>query len=358
MKVIKGKTTPKALRLVIYGIHGSAKTTLASKLRNALFLDYENGTHGIDCDKVDPAELPRTYAKFKGLLAELRNDHQGYETVVIDTGDALESALDHSYSAEKGIESIFSVNDYGRTVNDHNAQIGAILDKANDLVESGMNVVWICHEQKRKIEPLEGPKIPNDHSELKLSKGASKLLMQSVDWAIFCARKTFHVDGDKKSGEKAHLEGGKLWTFHSPSNDWDAKHRASIEVADDLSMDKLQETIQQIIDAATGRTGKKPEVKATEKKSEPKPETTPAPKPEEPKDEKKEDSLPASLMKLIAQYGVDETKLRKYAAGRLNDRYGMDFATLAMDEWPDEALLWFCRSFDKIVEKNKDKLLK
>ncbi len=357
MKVIKGKTTPKALRIVIYGIHGSAKTTLASKLRNALFLDYENGTHGIDCDKADPNELPRDYAKFKGMLAEFRKDHQGYETLIIDTGDALENALDHSYSAEKGIESVFSVNDYGRTVNDHNAQIGSILDKVNDLVESGMNVVWICHEQKRKIEPLEGPKIPNDHSELKLSKGASKLLMQSVDWAIFCARKTFHVDGDKKSGEKAHLEGGKLWTFHSPSNDWDAKHRACIDVADDLSMDKLQETIQQIVDVATGRNGVKSESKATAKKPAPKPEAKPTPKAEEPKEEKK-DSLPASLMKLIAQYGVDETKLRKYAATRLNDRYGMDFATIAMDEWPDEALLWFCRSFDKIVEKNKDKLMK
>ncbi len=343
MRVIKGKTMPKALRIVIYGIHGSAKTTLASRLRNALFLDYENGTHGIDCDKVDPADLPRDYAKFKGLLAEFRKDHQGYETLVIDTGDAFENALDHSYSAEKGIESIFSVNDYGRTVSEHNAQFGAILDKVNDLVASGMNVVWICHEQKRKIEPLEGPKIPNDHSELKLSKGASKLLMQSVDWAIFCARKTFHVEGDKKSGEKAHLEGGKLWTFHSPSNDWDAKHRACISVADDCSMDKLQETIQSIVDAAT--SGAKAEVKAEA----PKPE----PKKAEPKEEPKpEPNTPlAGLQKLISQYGVDEAKLRKYMAGKMNDRYGLDFVTLAMDEWPDEAVLWLCRLFDKIVEK-------
>ncbi len=343
MRVIKGRTMPKALRIVIYGIHGSAKTTLASKLRNALFLDYENGTHGIDCDKADPSELPRDYAKFKGMLAEFRKDHQGYETLIIDTGDALENALDHSYSAEKGIESVFSVNDYGRTVNDHNAQIGSILDKVNDLVESGMNVVWICHEQKRKIEPLEGPKIPNDHSELKLSKGASKLLMQSVDWAIFCARKTFHVEGDKKSGEKAHLEGGKLWTFHSPSNDWDAKHRACIEVADDCSMDRLQETFQQIVDAATG--GAKAEAKAEA----PKPE----PREAEPKEgsESARNTPIAALLRLVSQYGVDEVKLRRYMAGKMNDRYGLDFVTLAMDEWPDEAVLWLCRLFDKIVEK-------
>ena len=346
MKIIKGKTMPNALRIVIYGIHGSAKTTLASKLRNALFLDYENGTHGIECDKVDAAELPRTYTNLKGLFAALKRDHQGYETIVIDTGDALESALDQSYSKEKGIESIFAVNDYGRTVNDHNAQIASILDAASNLAESGMNVVWICHEQKRKIEPLEGPKIPNDHSELKLSKGASKLLMQSVDWAIFCARKTFHVEADKKSGEKAHLEGGKLWTFHSPSNDWDAKHRACIEVDDDMSMDKLQASFQSIIDKATshkGETAKTVEKDATPPKSTAPAEPTPAKSTDEP-------TPIQSMVKVANQFNVDIEKLIKYAAGKLNNRYGIDFEKVDPTKWPLEAILWLTRGMDKISQ--------
>jgi len=358
MKIIKGKTMPNALRIVIYGIHGSAKTTLASKLRNALFLDYENGTHGIEVDKADLSELPRSYSKLKGLLVEFKKDHQGYETLVIDTGDELEKALDQTYSAEKGIESIFSANDYGRTVADHNAQIGIILDKVNDLVYSGMNVVWVCHEQKRSIQPLEGAKIPSDHSELKMSKGASKLLMQNVDWAIFCARKTFHVDGDKHTGEKAHIEGGKLWTFHSPTNDWDAKHRACIEVADDMSMDKLQQTIQTIIDKSTNQI--KPRLasdEAPKRKSEPKPEAkNEEPKKEEPKAEEPKENLPKAVtdfMQLVKQYDVDEKKLREYAASKLNDRYGVDFATLEIKEWPEEALLWLCRGMDKIAAKLK-----
>lgn len=339
MKIIKGKTMPNALRIVIYGIHGSAKTTLASKLRNALFLDYENGTHGIECDKVDAAELPRTYTNLKGLFAALKRDHQGYETIVIDTGDALESALDQSYSKEKGIESIFAVNDYGRTVNDHNAQIASILDAASNLAESGMNVVWICHEQKRKIEPLEGPKIPNDHSELKLSKGASKLLMQSVDWAIFCARKTFHVEADKKSGEKAHLEGGKLWTFHSPSNDWDAKHRACIEVEDDMSMDKLQVSFQSIIDKATSHKDETAKAVEAEVKADATPaKTTDAPTPIQ------------SMVKVMNQFNVDIEKLIKYAAGKLNNRYGIDFEKVDPTEWPLEAILWLTRGMDKISQ--------
>ncbi len=367
MQIIKGKTMPKALRVVIYGIHGSAKTTLASKLRNALFLDYENGTHGIAVDKVYSADLPRSYTKVKGLLVELKKDHQGYETLVIDTGDELEKALDQTYSQEKGIESIFSTNDYGRTVADHNAQIGSILDKVNDLVESGMNVVWVCHEQKRSIQPLEGAKIPSDHSELKMSKGASKLLMQNVDWAIFCARKTFHVDGDKHTGEKAHMEGGKLWTFHSPTNDWDAKHRACIDVADDMSMDKLQQSMQDIIDksiqqgssASVAVTTKTPKVsaeaeaeakKALAKKREEKARA------EEPKPESPKESLPKAVsdfLQLVKQYEVDNKKLREYAASKLNDRYGIDFATLDVKKWPEEALLWLCRGMDKIAAKLK-----
>ena len=44
MNIVKGKTKPKGLRVVIYGVHGIGKTTLAAKLPGVLFLDFEDGT--------------------------------------------------------------------------------------------------------------------------------------------------------------------------------------------------------------------------------------------------------------------------------------------------------------------------
>lgn len=370
MKIITGKTKPKGLRIVIYGVHGVGKTTLASKLRKAVYMDYEGGTHGIDCAKVDYSELPKTYAGVKGMFMEFKKDHMGYENLVIDSADQLEEVFDKSVSAERGIESIFAVDDFFRTQKVHERKFGDVLDDAGKLVDSGMNVVFIAHEQARKVEPLEhnGGKT-YDHSDLRLSKKCSQLLLQWADVVIFCAFKTFLIEGEKK-GDKAHAGGGKRWCFTTYSPDWEAKHRASVTLPDDCSLDKMSEILPIVIADSTDPTNgcttgeiiarEEAEEKAKVKKSEAKKEQQKeSPKAEEPKPEKKDepkDDLPKAvkdLRKLIAQFGVDLGKLTDYAASKLNDRYGIDIKKTEMKDWPEEAVLWLCRGMDKIAEKLK-----
>ena len=103
MKIIRGKTKPRGLRIVIYGVHGIGKTTLAAKLPNNLFLDFENGTHGLDVAKVDESDLPKSYTAMKGLLEELTRDHQGFERITIDTADKFEQNLSETLAKEKGV---------------------------------------------------------------------------------------------------------------------------------------------------------------------------------------------------------------------------------------------------------------
>ena len=108
MKIIRGKTKPRGLRIVIYGVHGIGKTTLAAKLPNNLFLDFENGTHGLDVAKVDESDLPKSYTAMKGLLEELTRDHQGFERITIDTADKFEQNLSETLDKEKGVEDVFA----------------------------------------------------------------------------------------------------------------------------------------------------------------------------------------------------------------------------------------------------------
>lgn len=256
MKIIRGITKPRGLRIVVYGVHGIGKTTLASKLPNALFLDYENGTHGIEVAKADDSDLPRAFPSVVGVFKEFKRDNQGFRNIIIDTADKLEEALDHAYSQslKTPVDSVFTVNDYGRTVSGFTTEFGSMLDSASELVNSGVNLIVLAHEQSRKKEVLEGTQT-YDHSELKLSKGNSKLLMQWADAVIFCAFKTTFVAEDKKTGSKAHAEGGKRWCYTAYSNDWEAKHRACIELPDDCSLDRMAELLPKAIEAACDQSG-------------------------------------------------------------------------------------------------------
>lgn len=341
MKIITTRTKPKGFRIVVYGTHGIGKTTLASKLPNELFLDYEDGTHGIEVAKADRADLPRSFAALNATFAEFTRDKQGFRNLVIDSVDKLEEILDKSACEGKAYDSVFTVNDYGRTVSGFTSAFGQMLDNASKMVDSGMNIMFIAHEQTRKCEPLEGSGA-YDHHELKLSKGNAKLLMQWADVVIFTAYKTFAVKDDDT--KKTRAGGGKRWCFTVHTNDWEAKHRACIALPDDCSLDKMAEILPKALADAVENSATA--FVATQKavvKAEPK---------VEPKAQETADSEPVALYKkLIDQYGISADKMRSYAAKKLNDRYGIDFKSADLADWPEEALNWLNRGFDKIVVK-------
>ena len=338
MKIINSATKPKGFRIVVYGTHGIGKTTLASKLPNTLFLDYEDGTHGIEVAKVDRSDLPTSFASLNATFAELTRNKQGFRNLVIDSVDKLEEILDKSACEGKSYESVFTVNDYGRTVSGFTSNFGQMLDNASKMVDSGMNIMFIAHEQTRKCEPLEGSGA-YDHHELKLSKGNTKLLMQWADVVIFTAYKTFAVKDD--DSKKVRAGGGKRWCFTVHTNDWEAKHRASIVLPDDCALDKMAEVLPKALADAVGDALPTQKDVAIEKKE------VVAPKAESPAD-----SAPVALFKkLLIQYAISEEQMREYAATKLNDRYGIDFRTTGLNKWPEEALNWLNRGFDKIITK-------
>lgn len=332
MKIIKDKTKPKGLRIVVYGTHGIGKTTLASKLPDAVFFDYENGTHGIEVSKA--SDLPRSFSELNASFAELTRDKQGFKNLIIDSVDKLEEILDASACVGKGYESVFTVNDYGRTVSGFTSAFGSMLDNASKMVESGMNIMFIAHEQTRKCEPLEGSGA-YDHHELKLSKGNTKLLMQWADVVIYTAYKTFAVKDDET--KKVRAGGGKRWCFCVHTNDWEAKHRACITLPDDCSLDKMADILPRAIaDAVDTSADTKEETPKQKIKTEEPPAEAPA---------------VALFKKLLAQYNVSQEKMSDYAASKLNDRYGIDFRETDITEWPEEALNWLNRGFSQIVTK-------
>lgn len=353
MKIITGIKKPKAFRVVVYGVEGIGKTTLASKLPKPLFLDFENGTHGMDVACADIGAV--TFESLMGTLNELISDKHGYQTLVIDSLDILEKAITQQICDEAHQDSIEKVAAYGKGYVFVKDKFGRVLDKLSALADSGMNIVCIGHSQL-KMQTLPDEQGAFDRYELKLQKQIAPLVKEWCDTLLFVNYKTTLVSVQGESRQKA--QGGKRWVYaeHRPS--WDAKHRISMPMPEDCSIEKAADILASTL--AGTEVAPKKAVEKTEKPN-------PTPKPEEPKEAVKtptEMPVEASevylsqsakeFLKLLKQYGIEESAMRNYAAGKLNDRYGVDFASLPLDKWPEEALNWLNRGFDKIAPKLKN----
>lgn len=367
MNIVRGKTKPKGLRIIVYGVPGSGKTTFASKLQNNLFVDFENGTHGLDVAKIAPKDVPDSYSGMKGILHELKRDHQGFEHITIDTADKCELDLSDTLAREKGVEDIFTVNDYGRTVAVHKRGMASVLDKATDLVNTGFDVIVLAHDTTRKCEPLEkNDGKTYDHTEMRLSKSVAALFTDWADVIIYIGFKTFIVEGDK--GTKAHVSGGTRWAYCSYSNDFEAKHRACVDLPDDCSLEKLTKMFPNVIANAVDRVnGENVEAKSEEevnkaesesetkdpqsKKSDENKDSAATTKEAKPEETKTVDAPTSDretvneFRKTLKQYGMDDAFIVGYHAveRKFNERYGKFPKDVPINEWPDDFISWVVR---------------
>lgn len=345
MKITRGATRPNGLRIVIYGPEGIGKTSLAAKLPDNLFLDYENGTHGMDVNKV--TDVPATFASVNGAIAELKRDHQGFRYVTIDTADKFEDVLASSYSEQKKVDDIFAVNDYGRTVSAFRSEMATVLDSLSGLAASGMNVVLLAHAMQRKAEPLEGDGT-YDVTELKLSKTVTPLVKEWADVIIFVAYKTFVVKTDER---REKVSGGKRWCFTVHTNEWTAKHRVCINLPDDCSLDKMAEILPKAVSEATAADRMvvdAPSASVTAEVHAPIETSAPAPATDD-------TPMVVEFRRILANYGLGEKQIRGYAAThpKLKARYGDEFSfnDAPLSKWPEEAVEWLIRGMARIAEK-------
>lgn len=89
MKVLKGQalTAPK---LMLYGLSGVGKSSLAAKLKKPLFLDFEGGLNYLGVDRSPQyTTLDEFYTDLVELYRKAEAGKREYDTIVIDSVDWL-----------------------------------------------------------------------------------------------------------------------------------------------------------------------------------------------------------------------------------------------------------------------------
>src|SRR5690242_4426848 len=108
MSLLKSVTTGKQIGPqihVVAGDNGVGKTTFGAAFPKPLVIDLENGSNHIDVARIKKEDVA-TLAAFRGGLAELLNSKHDYQTVVIDSAEALEGLIFDAVCAEGKVDSI------------------------------------------------------------------------------------------------------------------------------------------------------------------------------------------------------------------------------------------------------------
>ena len=222
---VNGIQHGSGIKILWYGQEGVGKTTLASQLPGAVFIDCEGSTTLMNVRRL---QKPTSWQMLCDEMEFIRNVHtaRNYQTVVIDTFDWAERLCLEALCAEHKINGIEGLN-YGKGWQYEAEKIGRFLDMTERLIADGINVALLCHATTKKVTlPEEMDEF--DHWELKLgNKTTNKiapLLKEWSDMTLFLAFRTNIIATDDK-GKKHKATSAERVMYTTKTAWWDAKNR-------------------------------------------------------------------------------------------------------------------------------------
>jgi hypothetical protein len=186
MEIIQRGRQPMPPRLMVYGIEGIGKSTLAASAPKPVFVQTEDGLGEIDCEKFP---LSTSVDDVMEALAELRTADHSYQTVVIDSLDWLERLIWDEVCKEFKVSCIEKADGgYQRGYVHALTHWRKVVDALNILrLGKRMAVILVAHA---KVEKFEDPETTTyDRYSPRLHKHAGALLTEWVDAVLFATRK-------------------------------------------------------------------------------------------------------------------------------------------------------------------------
>lgn len=218
-------------RLVIYGTGGSGKSTFLSKAPDVVFLDIEDGLDGIDVAKQRITEWSDVIEAVEALHEQ---DHK-YKTLAVDSIDWLEGLIHKQIAQEKNVDTVGEIP-YGRGYELAGDLWKQFLSGMTSLRNNkGMTIGLIAHD---KIKRFDDPMTDGyDRYQLKLHDKAAALVYEWADGVLFLKEKTLLKTEEGKFNKKIKKGiGGGIYMHTTETPAYQAKHRTSLSLPDELSI--------------------------------------------------------------------------------------------------------------------------
>lgn len=217
-------TTGKKARpqkVVIHGMEGVGKTTLASQFPAPLFGDCERGSDHIDLSRVEINNMQ----DFRETCVFLIREPHEFKTFVVDTVDWLATRDAEEMLKEDKVESVEDYG-YGKGYKKLEERFNGVLKMLDRVQAAGINVVLLAHTKVMKFEePDKGGSY--DRYELKLEKKVAPLVKEWCDAMLFLNFVTTVVErqkGNDNAGKRG--VGGTQRVIHTVrAAAYDAKNR-------------------------------------------------------------------------------------------------------------------------------------
>ena len=304
----------KPVGLIVYGVEGGGKSTLISYAPSPLYLDCENGTLRLNVRRI-------IITNWDDLLAAVRYVLQNptiCKTLCIDTADWAEIFAIQYVCNKNKVASIEAIP-YGKGYTYVADEFSALLRLLNEVKELGINVVFLAHSKRVKVD-LPEEMGSYDKYEMKLSRQTSPLLKEWCDALLFLNFKILVVT-DPNNVKKA--TGGKRTLYCNHSAVFDAKNRFGLK--DEIDLD-FKNIAHLFVGTEEAETSVEKETSSQE---------TP-----------KERVTITRLKEMITQAGVSEDDLKKVVASRGHYKEEAD-----INDYSDDFITrWIIPNWKKIVE--------
>ena len=162
MKVIRGKTLT-APKVMFYGLAGVGKSTLASQLKNPIFMDFEGGVNYMDVPRTPQIQDMDEFYGYIRELWEKSGDKREYDTIVIDSIDWLvRKAVEKAAGIDRTKDGIM------QTLNRSNGGYGngkqvlenfirtKLLFSLVELNKKGYGICLLAHADKKNLMDADG----------------------------------------------------------------------------------------------------------------------------------------------------------------------------------------------------------
>lgn len=216
----------RAPKVLIYGVEGIGKSTLASAFPDPLFIDTEGSTAYLDVQRFDPS--PTSWTQLIEMVRWAQASASPRSTLVIDTLDWAERMCVDSVLAQNKWTSIETPG-YGKGYRAVYEQFGRLLDALGLVADKGVTVVCTAHAKVEKFE-LPDEESSFDRWGLKLintrNTSISAMVKEWADAVLFCNYETIVEQIDAGMGKtKGKARGNKRVIYTEHNATWDAKNR-------------------------------------------------------------------------------------------------------------------------------------